>query len=148
MYTPYNSLLLYHGLGSGKTCSAIGVAEEMRDYYSQMGVDKKIIIVASPNVQDNFRLQLFDERKLKEENGTWTITGCLANKFIKEINPTRMKGLTKERLVFMVKNIINHYYTFTGYIQFSNEIESYRKDNNIKELRKKYSESLTLCSNN
>jgi hypothetical protein len=22
--TPYNSLLLYHGLGSGKTCSAIG----------------------------------------------------------------------------------------------------------------------------
>ena len=23
--TPYNSLLLYHGLGSGKTCSAIGV---------------------------------------------------------------------------------------------------------------------------
>ena len=30
--TPYNSLLLYHGLGSGKTCSAIGVCEEMRDY--------------------------------------------------------------------------------------------------------------------
>ena len=26
--TPYNSLLLYHGLGSGKTCSAISVAEE------------------------------------------------------------------------------------------------------------------------
>ena len=30
--TPYNSLLLFHGLGSGKTCSAIGVCEEMRDY--------------------------------------------------------------------------------------------------------------------
>ena len=29
--TPYNSLLLYHGLGTGKTCSAISVAEEMRD---------------------------------------------------------------------------------------------------------------------
>ena len=29
--TPYNSLLLYHNLGTGKTCSAIGVAEEMRD---------------------------------------------------------------------------------------------------------------------
>ena len=28
--TPYNSLLLYHGLGSGKTCSSIGIAEEMR----------------------------------------------------------------------------------------------------------------------
>ena len=35
--TPYNSLLLYHGLGSGKTCSAISVAEEMRDYMKQIG---------------------------------------------------------------------------------------------------------------
>ena len=63
--TPYNSLLLYHGLGSGKTCSAITVAEEMRDYLRQMGINKRIIVVASPNVQDNFRLQLFDERKLE-----------------------------------------------------------------------------------
>ncbi len=61
--TPYNSLLLFHGLGSGKTCSAIGVCEEMRDYLKQMGISKRIIIVASPNVQDNFKLQLFDERK-------------------------------------------------------------------------------------
>ena len=30
--TPYNSLFLYHGLGSGKTCSSIGVSEEMRIY--------------------------------------------------------------------------------------------------------------------
>ena len=60
--TPYNSLLLFHGLGSGKTCSAIGVCEEMRDYLRQMGISKQIIIVASPNVQDNFKLQLFDER--------------------------------------------------------------------------------------
>ena len=28
--TPYNSLLLFHELGTGKTCSAIGIAEEMR----------------------------------------------------------------------------------------------------------------------
>ena len=28
--TPYNSLLLYHGLGSGKTCSAIGIVEETK----------------------------------------------------------------------------------------------------------------------
>ena len=143
-YTPYNSLLLYHGLGSGKTCSAIGVAEEMRDYYTQLGIEKKIIIVASPNVQDNFKLQLFDERKLKQENGTWTITGCLSNKLIKEINPTRMRGLTKDKLIFMIKNIINHYYTFTGYIQFSNEIEIYKKEGKIRELQRKYNDSLII----
>ena len=31
-YTPYNGVLLYHGLGTGKTCSAIGIAEETRKY--------------------------------------------------------------------------------------------------------------------
>ena len=30
--TPYNSLLLYHGLGTGKTCSAISVCETQREY--------------------------------------------------------------------------------------------------------------------
>ena len=63
--TPYNSLLLYHGLGTGKTCSAISVAEEMRTYLNQLGISQRIIVVASPNVQENFKLQLFDERKLK-----------------------------------------------------------------------------------
>ena len=65
LQTPYNSLLLYHGLGSGKTCSAISVAEEMREYNKQMGIGKRIIVVASPNVQENFKVQLFDETKLK-----------------------------------------------------------------------------------
>ena len=56
--TPYNSLLLYAGLGTGKTCSAIGVAEEARSIMKQSGINKSILIIASPNVQDNFRLQL------------------------------------------------------------------------------------------
>jgi len=34
--TPYNGLLLYHGLGTGKTCSAISICEEMRTYLQQM----------------------------------------------------------------------------------------------------------------
>ena len=120
--TPYNSLLLFHGLGSGKTCSAIGVCEEMRDYLKQMGINKQIIIVASPNVQDNFKLQLFDERKLKEVDGLWTIKGCLGNKLLKEINPTGMKGLKKEKIIQQAKSLINASYQFVGYLQFSNEI--------------------------
>ena len=82
--TPYNSLLLYHGLGSGKTCSAISVAEEMRDYIMQMGISSQIMIVASPNVQTNFRVQLFDEHKLKLVDGLWNIRDCIGNKFLKE----------------------------------------------------------------
>lgn len=120
--TPYNSLLLFHGLGSGKTCSAIGVCEEMRDYMKQMGINKRIIIVASENVQDNFKSQLFDERKLKLIDGIWNIRACTGNKFLQEINPMNMKGITKEKVISQVKSIINSYYLFLGYGQFANYI--------------------------
>jgi superfamily II DNA or RNA helicase len=122
--TPYNSLLLYHGLGSGKTCSAIGVCEEMRDYMKQMGITQRIIIVASENVQDNFKIQLFDERRLKNIDGLWVHKGCIGNKLIKEINPMNMRGLTKDKIIGQVRNLINSYYLFTGYDQFANYINN------------------------
>ena len=148
--TPYNSLLLFHGLGSGKTCSAIGVCEEMRDYLRQMGINKRIIIVASPNVQDNFKLQLFDERKLKEVDGIWTIKGCLGNKLLKEINPTGMKGLKREKVIEQAKTLINASYSFQGYLQFSNEIvrKSGRPgdsmETKIRNLENEYANSLIV----
>jgi superfamily II DNA or RNA helicase len=120
--TPYNSLLLYHGLGSGKTCSAIGIAEEMRSYMKQTGITKQIIVVASPNVQDNFRLQLFDERKLKEENGMWNMNSCIGNTLLNEINPTHLSGLTRERIITQINAIIRQYYHFMGYNEFANYI--------------------------
>ena len=113
--TPYNSLLLYHGLGSGKTCSAIGIAEEMRGYMKQIGFTKKIIIVASPNVQDNFRLQLFDERKLElMPDGNWNLNTCIGNALLHEINPTNLRGLTKEKISSQIRSLINNYYVFMG----------------------------------
>ena len=120
--TPYNSLLLYHGLGSGKTCSAIGVAEEKRAYMKQMGITQRIMVIAAPNVQDNFRLQLFDERKLVEINGLWTIKSCAGNNFLREINPMSMKGLSKDKVIKQVRRIIDNSYLFMGYIEFANFI--------------------------
>jgi len=120
--TPYNGLLLYHGLGSGKTCSAISVAEEMRDYLKQMGITQRIIVVAAPNVQENFKLQLFDERKLRLVDGLWNIRACTGNKYMKEINPMSMRGLSKDRVVNQVKRIISASYLFLGYIEFANYI--------------------------
>jgi superfamily II DNA or RNA helicase len=138
--TPYNSLLLYHGLGSGKTCSAIGVCEEMRDYLKQTGSDKKIIIVASPNVQDNFRLQLFDERKLKTlGEDIWSLGGCNGNKLLNEIQPIGTKGLTREKIISQIKVLINTYYDFIGYTEFSNYLE--RKH---KVLRSEFSNRLIV----
>jgi hypothetical protein len=142
--TPYNSLMLYHGLGTGKTCSAISVSEEMRTYMNQLGISQRIIVVASPNVQENFKLQLFDERKLKLIDGLWNLRACTGNKYLKEINPMNMKGLSKEKVVRQIKRIINNSYLFLGYTEFSNyvsRISSTDDDNKnimIKKLKKKF----------
>ena len=104
------------------TCSAIGVCEEMRDYSKQVGLTKRIIIVASKNVQDNFRLQLFDERKLKNIDGIWNIKGCIGNKLLKEINPSSVLGLSRDKIISQIKNLINSSYLFLGYGQFANYI--------------------------
>jgi hypothetical protein len=121
--TPYNALLLYHGLGTGKTCSAIGIAEEMRLYMKQVGLNQRIIVVASPNVQNNFRLQLFDEKKLVQDGELWNLNTCIGSSLLKEINYVNTKGLTKEAVSRKIKNIINQYYYFMGYTEFANYIK-------------------------
>ena len=139
--TPYNSLLLYHGLGTGKTCSSISITEETRKYMKLMGHTKKIIVIASPVVQENYKLQLFDERKLKLVDGYWNIKSCTGNKFIEEVNPMFTKNVSREKVVKQINKIIKNWYQFMGYLEFSNYITSIIKKANIsltdKELKDK-----------
>ena len=113
--TPYNSLLLFHELGTGKTCSAIGIAEETRRYMRQTGSTRKILIIASPNVQDNFRLQLFDPSKLVNVNKNWVLNTCIGNELLREINPGNVEGISKEEVIRRIRKLIKQYYIFTGY---------------------------------
>ena len=147
--TPYNSLLLFHGLGTGKTCSAITVTEMMRTYLNQLGINKQIIIVASPNVQTNFKMQLFNENKLELINGIWTLDACTGNKFLKEINPINMRGLSKEQVTKLIKRIIKQNYYFMGPEQFANYINKITskyddEKSKIKHLQDKFSDRMIV----
>ena len=51
LYTPYRGILLYHGLGSGKTCSSIAIAEGMKD-------DKKVIVMTPASLRRNYYEEL------------------------------------------------------------------------------------------
>ena len=51
LYTPYRGLLLFHGLGSGKTCSSIAIAEGIK-------TEKQIIIMTPASLQANYRNDL------------------------------------------------------------------------------------------
>ena len=47
LYTPYRGLLLFHGLGSGKTCSSIAIAEGMKS-------GKQIIVMTPASLRMNY----------------------------------------------------------------------------------------------
>lgn len=49
--TPYRGLLLYHGLGSGKTCSSIAVAESLL-------TTKKVFVMLPASLESNYRGEL------------------------------------------------------------------------------------------
>ena len=51
LYTPYRGLLLYHGLGSGKTCSSIAIAEGLK-------TDKKVLIMTPASLKKNYREEI------------------------------------------------------------------------------------------
>ena len=50
-YTPYRGLLLYHGLGSGKTCSSITIMEGMKNTH-------QVFIMTPASLQANYRTQM------------------------------------------------------------------------------------------
>lgn len=58
--TPYNGVLIFHGLGVGKTCAAIAIAETLKS--SILENNQKINIIHKPNFN---RDEIFDIEKFK-----------------------------------------------------------------------------------
>ncbi len=51
IYTPYRGLLIYHALGSGKTCTSIAIAEGMKN-------DRQIVLLTPASLKMNFFSEL------------------------------------------------------------------------------------------
>ena len=118
--TPYMSALLFHGVGVGKTCSAITVAES----YLEMFPRKQVIIVAPRNIQPNFTREIFSEGKLKigEEEEPNEYLGCTGNTYLK------LSGTEFNRDKASIMNRVNHLkarrYQLVGYLAFYNYLKT------------------------
>ena len=126
--SPVRNMLLVHGTGSGKTCSAIQVAEEyiLRPEFQ----DKKVMVVSSATVQDNFRTQLFDVQRVKQDpSGLLKSPQCTGRRYLEMLERAQSENMrwenpeNRERLGAIVQRMISEFYDFTGYIQFANTIE-------------------------
>tara|TARA_B100000035_G_scaffold288163_1_gene273607 strand:- start:2182 stop:5559 length:3378 start_codon:yes stop_codon:yes gene_type:complete len=64
LYSPYRGLLIYHGLGSGKTCSSIAIAETFQQLHSVALAEgtvnvRKVVVMTPASLRTNF----FEELK-------------------------------------------------------------------------------------
>jgi hypothetical protein len=120
--TPYRSMLLYHGVGVGKTCSAIQAAEAYLDMYP----DRKVIIVAPPTIQDGFRRTIFDPSPETLFIGTGDSPNrcrqCTGDTYL------RLTGCLYERdravIESKVKRAVNRRYLLVGYQRLGNIIQN------------------------
>jgi hypothetical protein len=77
--TPYAGLLVYHGLGTGKTCLSIQVAETFKPLVKKLG--KKILVIVSRSIYENYLKELYNfskepiEKKYNLPKGTLQCTG-------------------------------------------------------------------------
>jgi hypothetical protein len=139
--TPYNSLILYFGLGSGKTCAGIGIAEQTRQYMRLNSFDNPIMVIAKPSIQKNFEKELFDNSKLYKinakgervgdntRNAVWNIENCVGNTLLSEINPNTIVTMKRADINDYIKRLIAKNYSFYGYDKLRNYIVNniYRK---------------------
>lgn len=117
--TPYNSALLYHGVGVGKTCSAISVAEA----YLELFPTKQVIIVAPPNIQPGFDRTIFnmDTLKLGSRDGEAnTAKGCTGNSYLKLTGTEFSRD--EKGIATRITRMKSKRYQLFGYLQFYNHI--------------------------
>ena len=132
--TPYRGLLIYHGLGSGKTCSAISVAESLID-------SRKIFVMLPTSLEGNFQGELrkcgnpfyqeenhWEVRKIKTEKDIeHALKLGITQKFIdkhmeyyvtiaeKTSNFKDLDSQTRKRISEQIDDIINQRFNFVHY---------------------------------
>lgn len=114
-HTPYNSLLVYHGTGVGKTCTSIAIAEQYIDQLSKAG--KKVIIILNQSIKENFIKNIFNVQKVKSDMPYYQCTG---ESYLKHI--PNYRTMTLEDIQKKILKLIKSRYEFYGYQKFANMI--------------------------
>jgi hypothetical protein len=113
--TPYNGIIIYHGTGVGKTCSAITIAEGFKRSLKSM--KKKVLILS--NLQNNFYNELYGFIKEMDKKNPDDIVQCTKKEY--ELG-YEYAYLTKEQREKKIRKNIKSYYQIFGYKKFANEI--------------------------
>jgi hypothetical protein len=115
---------MVHGTGVGKTCTAIQIAEEyiLRPEFQE----KKVLVVAGPAVQSNFKTEIFDINRVSLDKTQTLLSSkqCTGRRYLDmlmriEAEPKQWNvPETRIRLGTLADRIIGEFYEFAGYSTF------------------------------
>ena len=133
-HTPYNSILIFHGTGVGKTCSAITIAEGFKKILKKR--KHKITVLLQRNIIENFVKELYNFEKPDNKQCAGIIYKY----------DSQYDHLPKEKKEYKIRKKIREYYKFYGYKEFANNVMKICEwdgtlnnlNNNTKVLIKKY----------
>jgi superfamily II DNA or RNA helicase len=120
-YTPYDSILLWHDVGTGKTGSAIAVAEGMKNFNNSF--QKSLLIARSSIFIRNFKNEL-----------AYTMTKG------EYLPPERALGYTDLEMTRRVNRLINSYYEMDTFQVFANKVRDYSDER----IQKEYSNRVII----
>ena len=123
--TQYRGILIFHGVGVGKSCSGISIAENFKDVYAEK--ENRIIILASQNIQIGWRKTIFDPRKGDDQ--------CTGETYFFDDENDDQKVITDKK----AKKTIKKYYELYGYAAFANSVKKliHSKTNHIADEKEK-----------
>jgi len=124
--TPYKGLLLWHGVGVGKTCAAISIAENFKN--------KQVnILLPSNTLKQNWKDEIINIKKelYKKKD---SIVQCTGNNYIDKLDIDYWKqtldkdengdyDIRKLKLTKRINKVISEHYSFTTYMTLANSIE-------------------------
>ncbi len=109
----YNGLLLFHGVGTGKTCTAITAAEAMLQ--QGLGRYRRPALVVMPRaLKQRFRRQVFDAARSPDAQ-------CTGGEYLRMI--PHHETLRPEDLERRVDRIIGERYELYSFAEFANHVQ-------------------------
>lgn len=117
--TPYMGLLLFHGVGVGKTCSAVTIAEQ----FLAVAPQNKVIVLVPQALKENFKRTVFNPDSLvwNAEEGLWDSRQCTGTSYLDRLGLRDNKDL--RAVSYKIEEDKRSRYRVTGYQAFANWIE-------------------------
>jgi len=124
--TPFLGLLLYHGVGVGKTISAISIAE---NFLAERPMKRAYIIVPR-SIAPGFKRTIFDPEVLRratpDDPGRYVYKGwysaqCTGTTYLKLSHANDLEE--KEKIMYRIENLKRTRYSIKGYMAFKISID-------------------------